>query len=305
MTAQTSWTPTKNVVRHTGSPLKPEMDFFATPPLEIGTIISAESTLVSAEQLIRTRTRQKACCLWGLGGVLCGGFIALVVELPLLMCVLVGAAFGIGGAILTTQFFYQCSYVGELGIALYSLRGNRAAEPKAQIFCFKDGKNLYTQQTRNYYNGIYTGTNYKYWWPRLSDSEFKLEGTYRNKDGNPPENDLYHFANAAEGSWSIHLLQVVNEQLNQRGYVEFPIKSALNAVRIGPGFMEFEERNGMSQRVEVVDMKDIRLGSGIFQFKHKDSTWWSGKGKYSFAYKTIPNARLFLICLDRLTGIHW
>lgn len=305
MTDSTRWTPTENVVRHTGSPLQPEMDFFAVPPSEIGTVISAESTLVGDEQRIRNRTRQKALLGWGLGGLVAGGFIALLAELPLLICALLGVGSGIAIAILSTRYFYQCSYVGELGIALHNLKESRTAEPETRIFCYAEGKNLYTQQTRRYYNGIYTGTTYNYRWTRLSGPDFKLEGNYRSEKGNPPENDLWHFASAAERAWSFYLLEAVNDQLNQRGYVEFPIKGALNAVRVGPGFMEFEERNGISQRVEVADMKDIRLGSGTFQFKHKDSTWWSGKGKYSFAYGIIPNARLFLICLEKLTGIHW
>jgi DnaJ-class molecular chaperone len=64
-------------------------------------------------------------------------------------------------------------------------------------------------------------------------------------------------------------------------------------------------KGGMSQRVQVVDMREITLGNGVFQFKHKDAQWWSGKGKYTFTYKNIPNANLFLIYLDRLTGIRW
>ena len=77
------------------------------------------------------------------------------------------------------------------------------------------------------------------------------------------------------------------------------------AVRIGSGFLEFVLKNGSTQRVEVADMKNISLGGGTFQFLHKDSRWWSGKGKYAFSYAQLPNAKLFLLCLDRLVGIRW
>ncbi|QUY43755.1 hypothetical protein [Acaryochloris marina] len=304
MTGEMSWTPTENVVRHVGSQIIPDMEFFAPPPPEIGEIISADSSLSRSKQANQGQERLKNCMLWASGGAVGGCIFAFVTELPVLICALISTVIFIGIGILTTQYFYQCSYVGELGIALHSLKGKRSGQPKTEIFLFKDGKNLFTQQTRNYYNGVYTGTTFNYWWTRLSGPEFRLKGSYRSQKGNPPADNLCHFAQAAEGRWSTHLLPVINEQLNQLGYIEFPIGKTLRVVRIGPGFMEFEEKSG-THKVEVADMKDIQLGGGVFQFKHKDSTWWSGKGKYSFGYAAIPNARLFLICLERLTGIHW
>lgn len=305
MTDPTRWTPTENVMRHTGSPLEPDMDFFAEPPPEIGTVISAESTLMDDEAVRRARARKKALLLWVLIGLACGLLLAFVTELPLLICLLVGVVGGILIALLTTRYFYQCSYVGEQGVALYSLKGDRTAQPQLHIFRYTDGKHLYTQQTRRYKNGVYTGTNYSYRWTRVTGPDFKLENSYHNEKGYPAEDDLWHFASAAERAWSLYLLEAVNHQLNQLGFVEFQLQGTLSAVRIGPGFLEFEEKNGIAQRVEVADMKDIGLGSGVFKFKHKDSTWWSGKGKYSFTYSSIPNAKLFLICLEKLTGIHW
>jgi hypothetical protein len=69
--------------------------------------------------------------------------------------------------------------------------------------------------------------------------------------------------------------------------------------------MEFVTKKDGAQRVMVADMRDILLGSGTFQFKHQDSRWWSGKGKYSFQYSNIPNANVFLICLKQFAGISW
>lgn len=304
MNGEASWTPSENVVRHVGSPIIPDMEFFAPPPPEIGEIISADSSLSRSKQTTQAQERIKNCMFWAAGGAVGGCVIAFLAEIPVLICALICTIIAAITGFLVTQYFYQCSYVGEHGIALYNLKGNRSAPPKTQIFLFKEGQNLFTQQTRNYYNGVYTGTTFNYWWSRLSGPEFRIKGAYRSQKGTPPADNLYHFAQAAEGRWSTYLLPVINEQLNQLGYIEFPIGKTLRMVRIGPGFMEFVEKDG-PHRVEVADMKDIRLGGGIFQFKHKDASWWSGKGKYSFGYAAIPNARLFLICLDRLTGIHW
>lgn len=301
----THWTPDTTTTRHTGSPIPLELDFFAEPPSDIGKILSADTTLTNPDLSNHAQRRIRNCILWGLGGGVGMGAIFWINELPFWIGAVIGLVMAVICVLLSSQYFHQCSYVGEYGITLHSLKGNRSAQPKTQTFYYQDGKNLYTYQTRRYYNGVYTGTTFNYRWTRHSGSDFKISGAHRSENGHPPEGNLWYFARAAEDAWSNFLLGSLNEQLNQLGYVEFPISGALNAVRIGLGFMEFEEKKGNCQRVNVADMQDIRLGNGVFQFKHKDATWWSGKGKYSFSYSTIPNARLFIICLDKLAGIRW
>lgn len=204
-----------------------------------------------------------------------------------------------------TQFFHRCSYVGEDGIAIYTLKGDRHASAKAEILRFQDATNLYKFQIRNYTNFIYTGTSYSYKFKQKSGKPFELSGRHYNSRGWPQDKNAWHLANAAEAAWSNYLLPVVNEQLERLGYIEFPMEGQLQAVRVGSAFMEFVLKDGVVQRVQVADMKDIMLGSGKFHFAHKDANWWFGKGSYSFYYGDIPNAKLFLLCVKRLTGIAW
>ncbi len=299
------WLPRPDVTRHAGSVIPREMEFFVSPPLEIGPIISAESTLTTSTEAGLTPSRLRACLFWALTGAAIGWGIALVNDIaPANLMVIVGSvaaliAYGV------TRFSHRCSYVGESGIAIYRLTGDRTARPKAEILCFKDATNLYTSQTRQYVNGVYTGTMYSYDWSKRAGQKYKLSGQYRSERGWPEDKDAWHFANAAEAAWNNALLPMVNEQLARSGYVEFPLSGHLQAVRVGSGFMEFVTRDSLPQRVQVADMKDITLDSGVFRFKHIDARWWSGKGKYSFTYSTIPNAKLFLLSLDRLTGIRW
>ena len=203
------------------------------------------------------------------------------------------------------KFSHKCSYVGELGIVEFTINGSLSDRPKTHLLNFKEAESLYTSQTRNYYNGIYTGTSYEYKWIKNSGSNYRLAGLFRNKEGWPNDKDRWHFANSAEVVWSTYLLQTANEQYDKLGYIEFPMKGNSQAVQVGHMFLEFVLRDGTTQKVVVEDMKDISLASGFFQFKHKDARWWSGKGKYSFTYRNIPNAKLFLLCLKRLTGIYW
>jgi hypothetical protein len=214
----------------------------------------------------------------------------------------------IGGGVIAyyhLKFSHCCSYVGEQGIAIYRIRGSRSAKVNTQMLLFKEATNLYTSQTRNYYNGAYSGTTYSYNWILTNRQKFVLSGSHGAEKGVPGYMNEWHCANAGENAWNNTLLPAINDQLNRLGYVEFPIQGNPQAVRIGDGFMEFVTKNGSVTRCEGTDMKDITLGGGTFKFNHKDATWWSGKGKFSFTYSNIPNARLFLICLERLMGIRW
>jgi len=305
MIHQSVWLPREGVTRHAGSAIPQDMEFFVTPPLEIGKVISAESTLKTSTQAGLTPLRSIICLASGLLGAGIGWFALLVAEIASTNLVWIVGSLAICLAYWATRFSHRCSYVGEGGIAVYTLKGDRTASPKAEILCFKEATNLYATQTRQYVNGVYTGTRYSYDWGKQSGQKYKLSGQYRNEKGWPEDKNSWHLANAAEVAWNNYLLPIVNEQLDRLGYIEFPIQGKLQAVRVGSGFMEFVVKDGMPQRVQVTDMKDITLGSGVFKFKHKDARWWSGQGKYSFNYSNIPNARLFLLCLGRLTGIRW
>lgn len=216
-------------------------------------------------------------------------------------------AAGIGGCVtwICTQFHHTCSYVGTDGLISYELVKSRSAMPKESLLLFTDAHSLYTKTTRNYTNGIYSGTDYAYTWKKNSGNQHVITGSYHSEKIAPEAGNKWYFANIAESVWSSYLLSNLDLELEQNGYVEFPIGGALQAVRVGNGFMEFVTKKDGAQRVMVSEMRDITLGSGTFQFKHQDAKWWSGKGKFSFEYANIANARVFLICLKELTGIAW
>lgn len=200
-------------------------------------------------------------------------------------------------------FNHSCTYVGERGIAEIQLTGSRDKPTQLKLLLFKAAANLYTGQTRRYRNGVYNGTSYSYQWTRPGEKPFELRGQYFNEKGWPEDRNLWHFANSAESAWSKYLLDAINDQFGRLGYVEFPTTGNLKAIRIGRGFLEFIVKDGTSQQVAVSDMRNIQLKAGQFYFTHQDARWWSGKGKYSFTYSTIPNAQLFLICLKSLGGV--
>ncbi len=300
MTHQSVWTPGADLTRHAGSPIPPERDFFVAPPLEIGQVLSAESTLKTSTQPVSTPLRIIICLLAGL----LGAGISWRLTASAIFTGIIGSL-AVLIAYRKTFFFHYCSYVGKNGIATYAIKGDRHASAKAKILRFQDATNLYTSQTRHYRNFFYNGTSYSYRFEQKPGKPFELGGTYYSRRGWPKDKDDWHLANAAEAAWSNYLLPLVDGQLERLEYIEFPIEGYLQAVRVGSAFMEFVMKDGVVERAQVADMKNITLGSGVFHFAHKDAHWWSGKGSYSFNYSNIPNARLFLLCLKRQTGIAW
>jgi hypothetical protein len=82
------------------------------------------------------------------------------------------------------------------------------------------------------------------------------------------------------------------------------MRGAGSVAAVGPGFLEFHF-GGEPMRLTSADIASVSLASGTFQFKHKDAKWYSLSGKYSFAYGTLANARIFLLTLERLMGYRW
>ncbi len=308
MTYQSVWISGHDVKRHSGSEIPQDMNFFIVPPYEIGQVISAEGSLKRSKSTRWSFPRILTYLMYRFMGLLVGLLVFSIVlsllrKFDIWLIVLLGMIGGLAYLLYREKMTEICSFVGKRGISIHILK-HKSAMPKTKILCFQDATNLYTSQTRSYTNGIYTGTSYDYRWEKTSGQNYRINGHYYSEKGSPDDKDQWYVAIAAEWAWSIHLLQNAEQHLERLGYVEFPMKGRLQAVRVGHGFMGFVEKDG-EQRVMVSDMKDITLGSGQFTFKHKDAKWWSGKGKYSFNYSNIPNAKLFLICLEKLTGIRW
>ncbi|WP_295614190.1 hypothetical protein [Chamaesiphon sp. GL140_3_metabinner_50] len=300
-TRVSSWQPHSEIKSHSGSPLTVDADFFMPPPPTIGELISADTTLkTSTSNSMSTAARCTITLL-----------VAVAVFILILLLFHEAIAALITSGILSfltwnsTQFNHTCSYVGTKGLISHKLLASRSAMPKESLLLFTDAHSLYAKTIRNYTNGFYTSTTYTYTWKKNSGNEYVITGGYQSEKNPPKDGDNWHFANTSESVWSSYLLSTLDAQIDRDGFVEFSMGGALQAVRVGPGFMEFVTRKDGSQRVMVADMRDISLGSGTFQFKHQDARWWSGKGKYSFEYANIPNARVFLICLSELAGISW
>ena len=298
------WNPPEGVTRHSESAIPEDLVFFGSPPPEIGNIITADSTLTQKTKPMNGVLRVILSIGIGLfAGVILWSLLSIFVSTGVIG-LLIAFALSIAVTYLAFGFSATCSFVGDKGIAEFTINGVKDTTPTVQTTKFEEISHLYTSQTRRYKNFIYQGTDYNYEWKRSDDIVHTISGTYHNEKGFPEDKDPWHFGNSAEIAWTNHLLHIANEDLERLGYIEFPMAGNPQMVRVGQGFLEFVTSQGDSQKVTVDDMQDVRLESGKFYFKHKDAQWWSGKGKYNFSYGEMPNVKLFWLCLHRLTGLN-
>lgn len=303
--ASDDWQPGEDVVTHGATEIPPEMEFFAAPPAEIGEVQTAWSTLVTTKRPMGAGMRAFVCGLLGLGVGGVAAFLTNQLEGPVdpvvLACCAAGGILAAVIAVFATRFRHTCSYVGVEGMARYVIRGSRAGLPAEELFVFQDADNLNASQTRQYVNGVYSGTNYDFTWTNSTGGKLlRLAGSFRSKEGFPKPKDPFHFARVGEVFWNAHLSARMQEELDSKGFVEFPVNKR-DKVRVGNGFLEFFFK-GETQRVPVEEIKTLSCNSGTFAIHTNDAGWFGSKGKFTFQYGQLGNAGMFVFAIEQLLG---
>jgi len=294
------WTPVEKTTRHTGSPIPSNLVFFVEPSPDIGELWSADSDLTDPPQ--PTKFGQTVALTVGIFGSFSVLLYFVFESIWPALLSLGFAAFCIWGAF--NDLEYTCSFVGRSGVQQGTVpKIKKSGKIKASMLAFTDASSLYARQTHRYKNGVYTGSTYKYEWKMPANGRYVLSGSYQSKEGRPEEGHPFYFAVAAENAWTQHLLPLALEDVETTGHVSFPMSGKFQMIRISKGALEFSLKGGDTQKLLVEDIENAVLSRGRFYFKHKDPSWWSGKGKCDFCYQDIPNAKLFLVCLTRIAGV--
>jgi hypothetical protein len=305
------WTPSSQNTTHSGAQIPHLADFFIPPPAEIGRVISADSNV----SLDKPHPSPILNCL-GIGIVTL--FAAMLGDLLVLKTggnnptigtgrVIVSIVFAVTAIVLSFKLlvvFPRCSYVGEQGIADFQQMSNSIQKIKPTIVLFKTVDSLLTRTTKNYYNGIYSGTSYEYKWGTSDRAIATLSGYFYSWNDLPHAKHYWHFINAGEFAWTNYLWNRARQQYDRQGYVEFRMSkysgTKFQTVRVGGGWMEFRSAKGGNTRIDLSDMREMSLNDGGFSFIHKDAKWLSSQGKFYFDYASIGNAKLFLICMSEI-----
>jgi hypothetical protein len=295
---------------HKGGKLSSEADFFAPPPLDIGKVMTANTTLkLSDKPLDRSARYWRAgptgfmVCLIGVAIVYfaevqaMGWRVVWIGAVPLVATLMAWRA---------TVFEHSVSYVGNKGVAKIKCRHKRDWIVSVDLFLFADATELRTAQTRHYLNFSYTNTTYHFTWANDKGQKvFSLPGSHPNENGNPErDDDPFWFAHSAETMWSWHLLDRAQAQLNANGYIHFRL-SGTDYVRLGHGLM-FLRVGGKDATISAEEMGGIWLRGGQFTVRHRDAkSGFFGIGRsgvFTFPYASMANARLFFLALEKLMG---
>jgi hypothetical protein len=297
------WEPPDDLKDHRDAPIPRDAEFFHPPPKEIGHLFSAYSTLKFKHQPKSLGVRLVIAALGGAVGAGVGFGLSLIAGdvwqiIWLVLFPILGLAIGFGA----TSFKHTCTYVGAYGLAKYTCSKSRE-NVKEEIFLFESAAEVRTGLTAHYTNGVYQRTEYYFkWTDERGRIVYKITGSHRSKDDNPPAGDLYNFGRAAEFAWSVFLYQDADRQIRERGEYEFGLTGS-DFVRMGKGWVEFNLR-GQTYHCSKDELATYSLANGQLTIKRADAKegWFSSKGVFKFPYREIGNARLFLILFEKLAA---
>jgi hypothetical protein len=296
------------VTDHGGAELTDEEDFFVGPPKEIGTVITADSTLNQHDEPWTTGGRLACVGISVFFAVLLGALIVTVfdVETPLVILFWPGVLALVAGgiALYVTGFSHTCTYVGRDGVARFVCSGRRDNLTTDEVFLFRDAVELRTSQTLHYLNGSYQNTSYTFTWSDISGrTRHVIQGSHNSEAGTPPSSDLYHFARSAELAWTVYMLDDAYRKMQTGTPIRFNLTKG-RSIRIGDGFVVFN-LDGEDVRWRADDIAAITVQQGVVCIRRHDAKegWFSSSGVVKFKYDELGNAQLFFHAAEKLLRI--
>lgn len=296
------------VTDHGGEELPDEQDFFVGPPREIGTIITADSTLGQDDQPWTPGGRLACVGISVLFAVLLGVLIVAIFEIenPAFILFWPGVLALTAGAIAlyATGFSHTCTYVGRDGVARFVCSGRRDNLTTDEVFLFRDAVELRTSQTLHYLNGAYQNTSYTFTWSDISGrTRHVIQGSHKSEAGTPPSSDSYHYARSAELAWTVNMLDDAYRKMQTGTPVRFNLTKG-RTIRIGDGFVIFN-LGGDDVRWRADDIAAITVQQGIVHIRRHDAKegWFSSRGVVKFKYDELGNAQLFFHVAEKLLQI--
>ncbi|MFO0865638.1 MAG: hypothetical protein U0744_13465 [Gemmataceae bacterium] len=293
---------------HAGQPLSPRAEFFVDPTPELGSLYSAECTLMRGVKPMDPGMRWALIFFVTIVGFALGGGLAFAFRPvhPVMLALILGSIGALLGFLIvffTTRFSHTCTFVGKEGVANYSCSGN-TDNISENLFLFANAVELRIAQTRHYTNGVYTGTNYSFAWSDDSGRQvFVIGGGHKSEKGEPPPNDFFHYALAAEGAWTDYLARNIDLIMGRDESFYFGLDGK-NHVRVGRDFIEISMK-GNAARLFAEDIDYVQIHNGMVSIWERGGKrgWFSSKGIHDFAFASLGNARFFLFAVERILGV--
>jgi len=300
---------------HSGGFVDDDDDLFEDAPKEIGRLISVFTSLKRDQEpkpiLLRVTLTLGAFFvsffMIGCGFAFFQGNQLRGEGLLLAFVLALAAGSALAGfAFWWTHFSHTCSYVGTKGVAVFKCSGSRENVKEIGFFLFKNATELRISQTRHYYNGVYTGTDYSFvWTDEDSKTVYQFGGRYRSEAGTPGPADPYHFALAAEDAWTRHLYRDLDRAIEADGSVFFGLRGG-DFVKLGDGLLILAQ-GGKKIKLRANQIEKMNIGNGVISIWENGAKegWFVNSGIHQFMYADLGNARFFLFALEKLVGIRF
>ncbi|HEY4150911.1 MAG TPA: J domain-containing protein [Chitinophagaceae bacterium] len=202
-------------------------------------------------------------------------------------------------------------YIGINGFAYFMSEGTKDNIIEKFELNFKSVTHLFTSEVRKYKGLQYKETAFSFVWFNNNRKEilFKTGDSHRQKEGDPPKQaEPYYWMNRmAEKSWTIYLLDNLERELSEKGYIQFDIDldgSISPFVRLAVG--KITMLNNTYTTYNLSDIKKVYLKKGNLYFEHinysKRFIFFERGEKDFIPLSLLGNKQFFMKSLEILLG---
>jgi hypothetical protein len=283
---------------HQGRPNPPDTRFFAAPPPEIGTILSAHTNnMVGKKQRIEWLKQGFGGLAFGV--IVIGMFGNFIFHIPLVIAFPLGLVVGAFLAWLVPPR-PVCTFVGDKGIAKIKRTPKRDWQ---DVFLFSAQSSVGVSVTERYSNGIYSGTSFIYtFYDGSPNTLFEVRGSYQDKYGQKisPDSEFY-FAKQGEVALINYLLPLAQKRLMQGEDQSFMLKDRRQIILQADALTI--SANNKTYTIPYLDLQNITMNNGTIEIRGQGGNSGflgiSQKGVFSFPYSDMPNAQLLFALLQQ------
>ena len=238
-------------IDHWGNTLTDDIEFIQLPK-KIGKIISGFSSLKKGDQPLKPLKAALNIIISTLIGLAIGLAIIFIfsVEDNLWRFIWIAVpTIGLGWLrSVGNTFKHYSTFIGVNGFAEFECENSRDNITKSAEVNFHDITDLFVRFEERRYNFNYQNTAYGFAWMNSKTGEvvYEANGLHYDKEGNPPKDQYANFwvNKEAERYWTVYLLDKMESDLNEKGFIEFNLFGTGGVVfkpyiRIGIGYISF------------------------------------------------------------------
>jgi hypothetical protein len=291
------WSPGTEISSHGGSLLADDLIFFAKPPLEIGTVKSANSNLSETETCINQKYYV---------------FLLIILAAATFIVACIGMSNGIAMVLMfcfliliwtvyerRSDYIKTNTFIGNEGVARITHSG-LGVPGQHEIILFKDMSHVKVRLRDCFVNGGYVRTEYTVtFFSRHNDrAKFYIFGSHSCGTAEPSLNHDYWFGQSAQSAWNDFKIRELFKNGEETGLIKFPINQT-SSISVGIDTIGIDI-NGKRELIDRDQIERIHVISGYIKFVRRrrvQTKWWMRNQNCKFELASIGNSGLLLTLL--------